>query len=242
MSGIIIVDLGTGNLRSVSKAVQRVCVTAQGGGARVRISDEAAVIAAAGHLILPGQGALGAWIKRLDANPDLRAAVLDRLQPGRGPALGICLGLQALYTRSEENDGTPGFNLFPGTVRHFAGRDAAAESNQPPQPKPQPKPQPEPAKAARGALKIPHMGWNRVRHTRAHPLWRGIADRERFYFVHSYFVDSETGAEVVGECEYGRVFTAAAARDNLFATQFHPEKSQRAGLQLLQNFVNWDGA
>ena len=91
-------------------------------------------------------------------------------------------------------------------------------------------------------LKIPHMGWNRVRHTRAHPLWHGIDDRQRFYFVHSYFVDSEQGAEVVGACEYGNVFTAAAARDNLFATQFHPEKSQRAGLQLLENFVNWNGA
>ena len=216
MSSIVIVDLGTGNLRSVSKAVEHVCA-----GAQVRISAEPAVIAAAGHLILPGQGALGAWVAQLNANPALRSAVVGRL--AHGPVLGICLGLQALYTHSEENGGTPGLGLFAGTVRHFGGGDRRGNGGG-------------------GRLKIPHMGWNRVRHTRAHPLWHGIDDRQRFYFVHSYFVDSAHDAEVVGACEYGNVFTAAAARDNLFATQFHPEKSQRAGLQLLENFVNWNGA
>lgn len=216
MSSIVIVDLGTGNLRSVRKAVEHVCAAT-----RVRISAEPSVIAAAGHLILPGQGALGAWVNQLNANPALRSAVVGRLK--QGPVLGICLGLQALYTHSEENGGTPGLGLFAGTVRHFAGGG-------------------RPGNDCGGRLKIPHMGWNRVRHTRAHPLWHGIEDRQRFYFVHSYFVDSKQGAEVVGECEYVGVFTAAAARDNLFATQFHPEKSQRAGLQLLENFINWDGA
>ncbi len=228
MSSIVIVDLGTGNLRSVSKAVEHVCA-GTGTAARVKcqvsISDEPAVIAAAGHLILPGQGALGAWVKQLNANPELRAAVMGRLE--RGPVLGICLGLQALYTRSEENGGTPGLGLFAGTVRHFAGGRPSNGSG---------------GGNGNGKLKVPHMGWNRVRHTRDHPLWDGIDDRRRFYFVHSYFVDSEQGAEVVGECEYGGAFTAAAARDNLFATQFHPEKSQRAGLRLLENFVHWDGA
>ena len=150
-------------------------------------------------------------------NADARDAVTARL--AAGPVLGICLGLQALYTRSDENDGTAGLGIFDGTVKHFS--DAITDRNH--------------------ALKIPHMGWNRVRHTRDHPLWHGIADRERFYFVHSYFVAGARGDEVVGECEYGGAFTAAAARDNLFATQFHPEKSQAAGLKMLTNFIKWRG-
>ena len=216
MSCIVIVDLGTGNLRSVSKAVEYVSA-----GARVGISADPAVIAAAGHLILPGQGAIGAWHSQLNEDSALHSAVIGRLR--QGPVLGICLGLEALYTRSEENGGTPGLGLFAGTVRHFAGAEGHSTGS-------------------RGSLKIPHIGWNRVRHSRAHPLWHGIDDQQRFYFVHSYFVDSAERAEVVGECEYGGIFTAAAARDNLFATQFHPEKSQQAGLQLLKNFVNWNGA
>ncbi len=215
MSAIVIVDLGAGNLRSVSKALAHVCTAAQ-----VRVSADPAVIAAADHLVLPGQGALGVWVNRLNANAELHEAVTARLR--RGPVLGICLGLQALYGRSEENGGTPGLGLFAGTVRHFAGA--------------------RPTSSSSGARKIPHMGWNRVRRVRDHPLWHGIDDHQRFYFVHSYFVDSEQGDEVVGTCEYGNTFTAAAARDNLFATQFHPEKSQQAGLQLLRNFVNWNGA
>ncbi|MDD9858652.1 MAG: imidazole glycerol phosphate synthase subunit HisH [Gammaproteobacteria bacterium] len=222
MSGIVIVDLGTGNLRSVSQAVAHV-----GGG--VRISAEPPVIAAASHLILPGQGALGAWIDRLNANPELRQAVLGRLR--HGPVLGICLGLQALYAHSEENGGLPGLGLLEGAVKHFAAAHRRGQANH---------------NGGHGGgidrLKIPHMGWNRVRHTREHPLWHGIADRSRFYFVHSYFVHGTAPGEVAGECEYGATFTAAAARGNLFATQFHPEKSQQAGLRLLYNFVNWNGA
>jgi len=227
MSSIVIVDLGTGNLRSVSKAVQHVAAKSQ-----VSISSDPVAIAGAGHLILPGQGAIGTWINQLNANPGLHSAVLSRLQ--QGPVLGICLGLQALYTRSEENGGTPGLNLLSGTVRHFTsgcqqplGSRQLLKHGQ--------------LNGYHGNLKIPHMGWNQVRQTRTHPLWHGIEDLQRFYFVHSYFVDSEDNAQVVGECEYGNIFTAAAARDNLFATQFHPEKSQQAGLQLLKNFVNWNG-
>ena len=226
MSGIVIVDLGTGNLRSVSKALAHVCADS-GTRYRVSISAEPSEIKTADHLILPGQGALGPWMKRLGDDSMLRAAVMTRLQ--QGPVLGICLGLQALYHHSMENGGTAGFGLFDGTVRHFNGDD---DGN---------------AKAVRGlpqksqAIKIPHMGWNNVRHTRDHPLWHGIEDQQRFYFVHSYFVDSARCTEVVGTCEYDTVFTAAAARDNIFATQFHPEKSQHAGLQMLKNFVNWNG-
>lgn len=243
MPGIVIVDLGTGNLRSVSRAAAHV---AGGGNGAVCISAEPRVIASAAHLILPGQGALGAWIARLNAAPDLRAAVLARLRAG--PVLGICLGLQALYARSEEGGGLPGLGLLQGTVKHFTGahrrmnggdddgdggdlaNNAAAdvdtgESNNANPPR----------------LKIPHMGWNRVRRVRDHPLWHGIDDGARFYFVHSYFVAAGARDEVAAEADYGVTFTAAAARANLFATQFHPEKSQQAGLQLLHNFINWNG-
>lgn len=225
MSGIVIVDLGTGNLRSVSQAVAHVSGGNGGKTGGVRISAEPPVIAAASHLILPGQGALGAWIERLNAHAELRQAVLGRLR--HGPVLGICLGLQALYAHSEENGGLPGLGLLEGEVKHFAAAHRRGRANH---------------HGGNGRLKIPHMGWNRVRHTREHPLWHGIADRSRFYFVHSYFVHAAAPGEVAGECEYGATFTAAAARDNLFATQFHPEKSQQAGLRLLHNFVNWNGA
>lgn len=225
MASVVIVDLGSGNLRSVAKAVVHVCAAA-----RVCVSAEPAVIKAADHLILPGQGAMGAWTRQLNANPALRAAVIGRLSAG--PVLGICVGLHALYTHSEENGGTPGLGLFAGTVKHFARAHAEQHVTE----------QHDSSNGYGDPLKIPHMGWNRVRHTRDHPLWHGIDDQQRFYFVHSYFVDSQSGAEVVGECEYGNVFTAAVARDNLFATQFHPEKSQRDGLRLLENFVNWNGA
>lgn len=243
MPGIVIVDLGTGNLRSVSQAVAHVAGGNTGGG--VCISAEPRVIASAAHLILPGQGALGAWIERLNAHAELRQAVLGRLR--EGPVLGICLGLQALYAHSEENGGLPGLGLLQGAVRHFAGAhanrqsanggdgDGSGDNNA--------------GDNSAGAdagdktprLKIPHMGWNRVRQTGDHPLWHGIEDGARFYFVHSYFVDAGARGEVAGVADYGVTFTAAAARANLFATQFHPEKSQQAGLQLLHNFVNWNG-
>lgn len=224
MDNIVIVDLGTGNLRSVHKAVEYVATDCS-----VCVSSEPSVIAGAGHLILPGQGALGQWIRQLNADGTLRAAVLGRLQ--RGPVLGICLGLQALYAHSEENGGTAGLGLLKGTVRHFADKQRGVNPNN------------RLSENSPSALlgKIPHMGWNRVRQCQPHPLWYGIDDQQRFYFANSYFVDSEQDSEVVGECEYGGVFTAAAARDNLFAVQFHPEKSAHAGLQLLRNFVGWDG-
>lgn len=209
MPTTIIADLGTGNLRSVYNAVRRVR-----GGGRVAVSAQPADIARATHLILPGQGALGSWMKQLADDAKLRDAVRGRLKDG--PVLGICLGLQALYDYSEENCGTDGLAIFKGAVRKFS--------------------------PATAKLKIPHMGWNQVRHTRVHPLWEGIADQQHFYFVHSYYVENTGGDEVVGECAYGSVFTAAAARANLFATQFHPEKSQHAGLRLLENFVRWDGS
>ena len=126
------------------------------------------------------------------------------------PLLGICLGLQMLFDWSEENGGTDGLSIFEGTVNHFHSDE----------------------------LKVPHMGWNTVRQTREHQLWKGINDNARFYSVHSYYVNPSADVEV-GSTNYGIDFCSAAARDNIFAVQFHPEKSQRDGLKLLENFVNW---
>ncbi len=128
------------------------------------------------------------------------------------PFLGICLGLQLLFDYSEENGGTSGLSIIPGKVTRFA----------------------------KNALKIPHMGWNRVKHTINHPLWHNIDDNARFYSVHSYYVESLDKVVVAGVTNYGVDFTCAIAKDNLFAVQFHPEKSQHDGLQLLNNFVNWN--
>ena len=221
-SNVIIVDLGTGNLRSVSKAfsfIER--------DARVTVSANPEEIRNAGHLVLPGQGAIGTWFGQLTRNKDLMDAVAERLK--FGPVLGICLGLQALYDSSEENGGIQGLGVLKGRVQHFSTHPAHQydlASN---------------AHDANVRLKIPHMGWNQVCIKNRHPLWKGVENGERFYFVHSYYAETENPDQVMGECEYGNTFTAAAGISNLFATQFHPEKSQHAGLQLLKNFLNWNG-
>ena len=214
---VVIVDLGTGNLRSVSKAVSAVSPNSE-----VFVSARPPVIANADHLILPGQGAIGTWLNQLKPGSELRQAVMGALSDK--PVLGICLGLQALYRYSSENGGQQGFNLVAGTVRHFSEAGAAFESGQAP-----------------GTRKIPHMGWNRVKHCKAHPLWQDIADDERFYVVHRYYAENAYADQVAGQTEYGVTFTSAVAKGNLFAVQFHPEKSQRAGLTLLKNFINWNG-
>ncbi len=215
---IVVVDLGTGNLRSVTKAVNAVSPNSE-----VRVSAEPSVIADADQMILPGQGAIGTWLKQLKPGSELRQAVMSALD--EKPVLGICLGLQALYRYSSENSGQKGFGLISGTVRHFS--EAGDEFGQKPD---------------QGMRKVPHMGWNRVKQTNAHPLWNSISDGERFYFVHSYYVDSQDSDQVSGQTEYGITFTSAAARGNLFAVQFHPEKSQHAGLTLLKNFTRWNGS
>lgn len=217
MSGIVIVNLGTGNLRSVSKAVEFV----QGNPAV--ITSDPKTILNADHMILPGQGAIGTWTAQLNKDPALHHAVKTRLT--EGPVLGICLGLQALFDYSDESGGTEGIGILSGKVRHFTDsyRDQPDENGEP------------------QSLKIPHMGWNQVYQVQQHPLWRGISDGERFYFVHSYYVKADDRIDEVGRCDYGTPFSAAVAHKNIFATQFHPEKSQRAGLQLINNFVNWNG-
>jgi len=212
MQTIAVVDYGMGNLRSVAKAVER----AADGRASVRVTQDAAGIAAADRVVFPGQGAIRdciAELDRLGVREAVLAAARDR------PFLGICMGLQALMDSSEEHAGTAGLGLCAGVVRRFP--DAATD----------------PRTGER--LKVPHMGWNTVDPVAAHPLWDGIAPGERFYFVHSYYVDPQEPALVAATSDYAVTFCCALARENLFAVQFHPEKSQRAGLSLLANFVRW---
>jgi len=208
---VAIIDYGMGNLHSVSKAVEHVAPEA-----RVVVTSDASTVRSADRVILPGVGAIRdcmAEIRRLEVD------VLVRELAEKQPLLGICVGMQALMSRSEENGWVDGIDLFPSEVRFFG--ESLEENGE--------------------RLKVPHMGWNQVYHMVDHPLWHRIPDGDRFYFVHSYFVEAEANDFVAGRAHYGVDFAAAVARDNIFAVQFHPEKSQRAGLQLLKNFVAWDG-
>ncbi|MBE0615581.1 MAG: imidazole glycerol phosphate synthase subunit HisH [Burkholderiales bacterium] len=210
MTSIAVIDYGMGNLRSVSKALEHVAPDAQ-----VRVTSDPALVREADRVVFPGQGAMPDCMREMDAR-GLRPAVLEAARSK--PFLGICIGLQMLFERSEEGD-TPGLGIFPGQVRRFP---------------------PEAMKDALGAkLKVPHMGWNEVMQTEAHVLWRGIADANRYYFVHSFYVEAGKPELVAGYSIYGFPFTCAVAQDNIFAVQFHPEKSQSAGLALLANFVTW---
>ena len=206
MGRIIIVDVGTGNLRSVRQAVLHADPEC---GAQ--ISDSPDRIDSADRLILPGQGAIGSWMDRLQDRPF--ADALERSIRSK-PILGICVGMQAMYTRSTENEGTEGLSIVAGEVRRFEEMTTGGER-----------------------LKVPHMGWNRVRQRKAHPLWQGIDDHAWFYLVHSYY--APLGKYTTGSCEYGKEFTAAVAWRNIFAVQFHPEKSQHAGLKMYRNFLQW---
>ncbi len=214
MSSVIaVVDYGMGNLRSVSKALEHVAQEHQ----QVIVSSSAEEIADAERVVFPGQGAARDCMKQLQ---DLKLDQVVLQAANEKPFLGICMGMQVLMSHSEENQGVNCMNLYPGDVRSFA--DEAIQ------------PQMQ-------LLKIPHMGWNEVSHKQQHPLWQGIKDNNRFYFVHSYYVDPEDEALVAGTTQYGIEFVSAIARDNVFAAQFHPEKSAHDGLQLLKNFSRWDG-
>jgi imidazole glycerol-phosphate synthase subunit HisH len=178
-------------------------------GTRIAVTADPEKILSCERLVVPGQGALPDCMRQLAAS-GAREAVIEAA--GNKPFLGICIGLQMLFERGEEGD-TPGLGLLPGRVPRFAATGAG--------------------------LKIPHMGWNEVTQTRSHALWNGVADRSRFYFVHSYYPEPAERSLTAGTCAYGVSFTCAVARDNIFAVQFHPEKSQNSGLQLLSNFVQW---
>jgi glutamine amidotransferase len=211
MSTVVVVDYGMGNLRSVAKAIEHVAPEAD-----VRVSSDAVAIAAADRVVVPGQGAMPDCMRELSAR-GLRDAVVRAA--GEKPFLGICVGLQMLFGHAEEGDVT-GLEILPGRVPRFplaamVGPDGAR-------------------------LKVPHMGWNQVQQAETHPLWDGIEDGARFYFVHSYYVEPQTPEVIAGSTQYGIPFTSAIARDNIFAVQFHPEKSAQAGLRLLANFMRWN--
>jgi glutamine amidotransferase len=211
MTSIAVIDYGMGNLRSVSKALEHVAPDAA-----VEVTSDPEAVRRAGRVVFPGQGAMPDCMRELDAR-GLRPAVLAAAHSK--PFLGICIGLQMLFERSEEGD-TPGLAVFPGRVKRFP-REAM--------------------KDVHGAkLKVPHMGWNQVMQAEPHALWQGIADGNRYYFVHSYYVETGTPELVAGSSDYGFPFTCAVAQDNIFAVQFHPEKSQTAGLAMLANFVTWN--
>lgn len=211
MQKIAVIDYGMGNLRSVSKAIEHVADNAE-----VVVSSDAAVIESADRVVCPGQGAAKDCMAALHQS-GLAETILDIA--GTRPFLGICMGYQVLLTHSEENNGVACLNIVPGEVTRFA----------------------DPLFDAGTRLKVPHMGWSEVRHARDHALWADIDDASRFYFAHSYYCVPEDDGAVAGTCHYGHDIAVAVAAPNLFACQFHPEKSARDGLQLLKNFANWDG-
>jgi len=213
MQRIAVIDYGMGNLRSVSKAIERVATNDE-----VLVTSEPTVIASADRIVCPGQGAAADCMDALN-----RAGLIEPIKGiiGSRPFMGICMGLQVLLTHSEENDGVACMNMLPGQVKRF-NRPLTDTAGQ--------------------RLKVPHMGWSKVKQTQVHPMWSGISDGARYYFAHSYYCTPDNDNCVVGSCVYGLEFSVAMAAENLFACQFHPEKSANDGLQLLRNFVAWNGA
>jgi glutamine amidotransferase len=214
MSTVAVIDYGMGNLHSVAKALEHV-----GNGVQVLVTHDHELIRNADRVVLPGVGAIR------DCMHEIRRLGIDKLvkqviTTGK-PFLGVCVGMQALMTFSDENNGVDCLKILPGHVAYF-GDDLH-----------------DPQTGDR--LKIPHMGWNQVHQTYEHPLWQDIEQDTRFYFVHSYYVEPVDIGMIAGSTQYGISFTAAISKANVFATQFHPEKSQHAGLQLYKNFLNWDG-
>lgn len=218
---VAVIDYGMGNLHSVSSALQHVAPNAD-----IQVTSDLAVIRGADRVIFPGVGAIRdcmAEIRRLRFDE----AIATEIASGK-PVLAICVGLQALMDSSDENGGVSCLGHFSGQVKSFAGYPRFARAT-------------DESSPSGERLKVPHMGWNQVQQQAPHPLWHKIPDDSRFYFVHSYCVQSEESAAIVGRCHYGIDFSAALAHNNVFAAQFHPEKSADSGLQLLKNFVGWDG-
>ena len=212
-SVVAVVDYGMGNLHSVAKALEHVADE----HTQVIVTSDPAVIDAADRVLLPGVGAIRDCIAEMHHTgliPSIRKAMAEK------PFLAICVGIQSLMSHSEENAGVDCLDHFKGNALFFGEDHTDSEGNK---------------------LKVPHMGWNQVKHTLKHPLWEGIPDQARFYFVHSFYVVPDNQNEVAGTCEYGHEFCVALARDNVFAVQFHPEKSHKDGLQLYKNFIHWDG-
>mgnify|MGYP001822926606 CR=1 FL=1 len=212
MTSIAIIDYGMGNLHSIAKALEHVA-----GKQRVIVSSDHRQILAAERVVFPGVGAMRDCMAELQ-----RSGLVDVvLQAVRSrPVLGVCLGMQALLDSSDENNGIRCLGIIPGSVVRFpAAMDAGSGAR----------------------LKIPHMGWNQVYPRYDHPMWKDIPAASRFYFVHSYYVVPANDDDIAASTPYGVEFASGIARGNIFAVQFHPEKSQHAGLQLLSNFVGWNG-
>ena len=209
---VAVIDYGMGNLHSVESALR------EAGANDVVVTADAKAILAADRIVFPGVGAIRdclAEFRRLGCDTTLRLAV------DRGtPVLGICVGMQSLMARSDENGGVDCLGYFDGTVTRFPRNHSDADGTK---------------------LKVPHMGWNQVVQSQNHPIWDGIADNAYFYFVHSFFLPNAESDFVAGSFDYGIKGSAAIVKGNVFATQFHPEKSHDNGLKLLANFLTWDG-
>ena len=214
MSNIAIVDYGMGNLYSVAKAVEHVATAAD----RIYITSSLKQIATSDKVIFPGQGAAKDCMTALQ-ELDLQSAIIEAAQ--QKPFLGICMGMQVLMQKSEENAGTDCLAFYHGDVEYFGKHISIG--------------------AAEGSYKVPHMGWNCIEQQQHHPLWDNIPESSYFYFVHSYFVQCDEKELIAGTTSYGLDFTSVIARENVFAMQCHPEKSAKVGLQLLSNFIQWDG-
>ena len=211
MSTVAVIDYGMGNLHSIAKALQQAEPAVH-----VKVTADAAVIQQADRVVFPGVGAIRDAMQALTHSG--LADVIKQVAQDR-PFLGICLGMQALLSHSEENGGIDCLGLIAGNVVRFADTLVDAEGQ---------------------SLKVPHMGWNQVEQQN-HPLWANIPQNSRFYFVHSYYAQSTESSVIAGLSHYPSAFVSALAKNNLFAVQFHPEKSQAAGLQLLHNFLHWNG-
>lgn len=207
-----------GNLHSVASALQKVA-----SGDEVVLASEPAQAEGADRLLVPGVGAIRDCMAGF-TDAGFAPLLKDAIDSGL-PVLGICVGMQIMMRHSEENNGVDCLGIFPEPVKFF-GNDLMEK---------------EPVGARGSRLKVPHMGWNQVWQKQDHPLWNGIGDGSRFYFVHSFYVPAENNPDLAGQSEYGVSLAAAVARSNIFATQFHPEKSADNGLQLLKNFTGWDG-
>lgn len=213
---VAVVDYGMGNLRSVAQAVQHATEDMR---VEVLVTSSAEDVRRAGRVVLPGQGAMPDCMAALRAS-GLLDAVLEAA--AAKPLFGVCVGMQMLLETSDESRSdapTPALALLPGRVQRFASGQRAADGS---------------------ALKVPHMGWNRVAQTQPHPIWQGVPDGAWFYFVHSYYACPARAEDIAGETEYGLTFASAVARDYVFATQFHPEKSAAQGLALYRNFLHWN--
>ena len=208
---IVVVD-GLGNLRSVVQALRTAAPEAD-----VLVSNSADDIDRADRIVLPGQGAMRDCMSSLRES-GAEEAVLRAAKTR--PVMGVCVGEQMLFDASEENGGTPGLGLLPGKVVRFQLEGKLQSDG--------------------SRFKVPQMGWNRVRHSRAHPLWDGVDDGSYFYFVHSYYAVPGNANDTIGEADYGAPYCCAVGRDNIVATQFHPEKSAEAGLRLYRNFIHWN--